>query len=86
MKRLKLRLRSSQKVDEVVVLIHNSKWKVDKENEDNKLAMSMGLELNLSKTYTRRRIAHDKNRQHHLTSTKMMKKVWQHSSHQYVHK
>jgi hypothetical protein len=85
MKRLKLRLRSLQKVDEVVVLIHNSKWKVDKENEDNKLAMSMGLELNLIKTYTRR-IAHDKNRPHHLTSTKMTKKVWQHSSHQYVHK
>jgi hypothetical protein len=28
--------------------------------QDNKLAMSMGLKLNLMKTYTRR-IAHDKN-------------------------
>jgi hypothetical protein len=40
--------------------------------QHNKLAMSMGLELNLRKTYTRR-IAHDKNRQHCLTSTKMTK-------------
>jgi hypothetical protein len=59
MKRLKLRLESSQKVDEVLVLIHNSKWKVDKENKTTNLQCQWGLELNLRKTYTRR-IAHDK--------------------------